>query len=216
MKRSLVTVVATFVIIGSIVTGATQASAVTSAQLKAKVLSLSNMPAGWIVDNAGGGNVTYTGCMKVLHAPQKGVEGVATAEALYADGSARAFGEFLVGGRGASARFQEVNRVFGHCKEIDGTVGGVRVTGSVDAMSFPAVGSASSAYSASVTVEGFSIEADVVVFEVGRYAGEIVYEDVGQPDIVQVEGFVNEAVAKIEGKPTITPNNVASAGGTFN
>ncbi|MGO8863277.1 MAG: hypothetical protein ACLQRH_21310 [Acidimicrobiales bacterium] len=159
MNRSLATVAAILVIAGSIVTGAAQAGAMTNAQAQAKVLSLSNMPAGWIVDNASGGNDTYTGCMKILHTQP---QGVAMAGALYVDGSVPALGEILAGGKGASARFNEVNRVFGHCKTLGATVGGQSVTGTVQSMSFPEVGNASGAYSASLTIKGFTLEADVV------------------------------------------------------
>jgi hypothetical protein len=72
-------------------------------------------------------------------------------------------------------------------------------------MSFPTVGSRSSAYAIDISIQEISAGADIVVFEAGPYVGALLYEDIGTPDPGQAEAFVMEAVAKIEGKPTVTP-----------
>jgi hypothetical protein len=72
-------------------------------------------------------------------------------------------------------------------------------------MSFPTIGSQSAAYSVSISVQGVTAGLDIVAFKVGQYIGDVLYEDLGTPDLNQFKAFVTEAVNKIEGKPTTTP-----------
>ena len=83
-------------------------------------------------------------------------------------------------------------------------------------MSFPDVGTRSRAYAVSISIGGIAIGADVITFEVGQYAGELLFEDIGQPKIAQVESFVDEAIAKIEGKPVTPFQNTPRPAGTLN
>jgi hypothetical protein len=68
----------------------------------------------------------------------------------------------------------------------------------------------------SISIGGIAIRADVITFEVGEYAGELLFEDIGQPKIAQVESFVDEAIAKIEGKPITPFQNTPSPRGNLN
>jgi len=49
------------------------------------------------------------------------------------------------------------------------------------------------------------VGADVVLFKVGSIVGEVLFEEVGTPNVGQLQAFMTEAVNKIPGKPTITP-----------
>jgi hypothetical protein len=105
-------------------------------------------------------------------------------------------------GRSAPGTYQRFTGTLNACKAISFSDQGQHYSGTVAVMSFPKVGKQSAAYSVVVPVQGVDIEVDVVAFEVKKYIGDVIYEDIGTPNLGQVEGFVNEAVNKIEGKPT--------------
>src|SRR5579862_7212705 len=104
MTRPLAAGMISLIFIGTLVAIAPPTGAATSAQVKAKVLSLSDMPAGWSVDNPSSGGITRTGCIKALNSPGKGV---VRAAAVFVDGSVPAVAEALDGGKGAGARYRE-------------------------------------------------------------------------------------------------------------
>jgi hypothetical protein len=96
--------------------------------------------------------------------------------------------------------------IFAACKHFSVSTGGSTVTATVGAMSFPAVGTGSSAYSANLETKGITVGADFICFQASpSVVGLIVYYDVGQPDASSVQAYVNEAVNKAEGMPTTTP-----------
>jgi hypothetical protein len=175
----------------------TPTTVVTASQVKAKELSLSDLPSGWSVEKADSSSFSRTGCLKVLDTP---AQNVVRATAYYIHGAAPFLGEILEKGAGASARYGQVKKVFSGCKELSGTTNGVTVKGAVKALTFPRVGTQSSAFATSLKITGVTVDADFVFFEVGQYAGEIVYEALGKPDVGQLRGFVTTAVSKLKGK----------------
>ena len=94
------------------------------------------------------------------------------------------------------------------CRAISFTSQGQTISGTVGAMSFPKVGGRSSAFAIKLIVQGVNVGADHVIFEVGQYGGAIGDEDIGQPDATQLQGFVTEAINKIEGKPDATDDQL--------
>jgi hypothetical protein len=93
------------------------------------------------------------------------------------------------------------------CKSITVTNSstGQRVNGTIEAMSFPPVGSKSFAYTASINVESLTIGLSVVGFSDRGIACAVLFEDLGKPDTTTLESFVTEAIDKIEGKPVTAP-----------
>jgi hypothetical protein len=202
MKVIGVMSIAAILLMGVLAEGTVAARAVTKTQVKAKLLSLSDMPTGWSVDNSTSGGVTTSNC---LHALKTSTKAVVRASVSYQNGSTPAMQEVLEVGRGASARYKEFNRELSGCKAISFTSQGQTISGTVGAMSFPKVGSRSKAFAIKLSVQGVNIGADYVIFEDGQYAGAIGYEDIGQPDATQLQTLVTEAINKIEGKPTTPP-----------
>jgi hypothetical protein len=180
------------------------AGATTKAQLRSKLLSLSNFPTGWTVDNSssGGGSVVNGGCLAgVKQAPKSETK----VSAAFENGQLPELQEELVTGHGASAAYNRLNRVLAGCKHFTASSDGQTLTLTVGAMSFPSVGSESSAYGVTMEIKGINAGADFVLFRIGSIGGLIEYANIGQPDPSQLQGFVAEAVNKIEGKPTVTP-----------
>jgi hypothetical protein len=72
-------------------------------------------------------------------------------------------------------------------------------------MSFPKVGDQSSAYAMTLLTQGVTLGIDIILFRVGSYVGDLLYADLGSPDISLVQSLTTEAIAKINGQPTTSP-----------
>jgi hypothetical protein len=177
---------------------ASPASSVTKAELRSKLLSLSDLPAGWTVHNSSGtsSNVTSGCLLGVKHAPKNETKAAATFE----DGQAF-FDEGIVGGRDAATAYNRLNLVLTRCTHFTATSDGLTFRATVGRTSFPAVGDESSAFEVTLTSEGLSVRADFVLFRLKGLATLIEYANLGQSDRTQLQDFVTEAVDKIEGKP---------------
>lgn len=185
--------------------GAAGASTPTQKQLKAKVLSVSNLPAGWSVNNSSSSSSGDQGCLSDVRNPPKH-ELKATAS--FAQGTAPILDEVLGAGPGSKATYSRLNRVLSSCKTYTVSDNGQSETVHIGAMSFPPVGQQSSAFALTLTVEGINLGGNIVLFKADGITGAVVYADIGTPDITQTEAFVTEAVDKIEGKPVTVPNTV--------
>lgn len=200
--RSSVLVVAGLVLGFSLV-AAMPAGAMTNSQLRSKLLTLSNLPTGWTVDNSSsGGGAVSGGCLAgVKQAPKSERKVTASFE----NGQLPQLEEELVSGHTATSAYNRLNKVLARCKHFSETSNGETLAFTVGAMSFPPIGDGSSAYGVTFSVKGINAGADFVLFKVGSVAGVIEYADIGQPDPGQLQAFVTEAVNKVEGKPTVTP-----------
>ena len=110
------------------------AGAITKSQLRSKLLTLSNMPTGWVVDNSssGGGSVT-SGCLAgVKQAPKNETKVTAS----FPDGQLPSLEEELVTGSQAIAAYNRLNHVLAGCKHFTAESGGQSMTATVGAMSF--------------------------------------------------------------------------------
>jgi hypothetical protein len=188
------------------IAGAVPAGAVSKAQLRAKALSLSNFPIGWSVDSStSGGAVSRPACLQGFTSSFPHEVKVTVA---YTHGSSPALQETLESGPGIDARYAAFKKELDGCKEIRLTSGGQTISGTVGAMSFPPVGSRSSAWAMTLTTQGVTVGVDLVLFQAGPIIGDVVYEDPSTPDTVELQVFVTEAVNKIEGKGTIPPRTI--------
>jgi hypothetical protein len=178
------------------------------AQLRAKALTLSDMPSGWSVDNSSSGGLSNaTGCLSKLQSQSKPSKGIVQAKADYTDGNAPALEETLLAGSAAAKHYAALIKVLNSCKTVSFNASGTEVTGSAGAMSFPTVGTASSAYAFTFSAKGITLGLDVIVFRVGSIAGDLAYFDLGSPDADTVQAFATAAVDKIQGKPVTVPTD---------
>jgi hypothetical protein len=186
--------------------GAGPAGATTKHQLSAEALSLANMPSGWSVDPTSGAGATANGCLHTLKLTAKHDVKVLVQ---YHDGTAPVLGEVLEAGPGAAGRLRSMASTFAKCKTVTLTNSstGQRVNGTMEAMSFPPVGTKSFAYAARFNVQGVTIGLSLVGFSDRGLAGAVLLEDIGQPDTTLLQVFVTAALDKIEGKPVTAPSN---------
>lgn len=185
----------------SLLLASSTAGAVSTAQLKAKTLALSDLPAGWAVDNAPSGSVSNLGgCLNGLatlkRTPRKGI---VRARVRYKEGAFPALQETIEAGKGALGRYRKYLGVVDSCKTISFSAEGIHFTGSVGALSFPTVGDSSHAFSITIGAQGQSLVLDLLLFRVGQYDGELLYGSLTQ-DTPTLESFATEALDKIEGK----------------
>ena len=176
------------------------AGALTRGQLQTKLLSVSNLPTGWSVDNSSSSKSSITsGCLAgIKQAPKSEVK----VSASFANGQLPVLEEELVTGRSASAAaYNRLTHILAVCKHFSESSGGQTVNYTVGAMSFPPVANTSSAYSVTFSVQGVNAGFDVVVFRAGTIAGLVALADIGQVDTGQLQSFVTEAGNKVEGKP---------------
>lgn len=184
-------------------------AATTKAQLQAETLSLSNMPTGWSVDSSTTGTETdRTGCLKGLRALGLPAKGIARANVTYHQRTVPAFEETLESGEGALTRYERYLKILQTCKQVSITTSkGTQISGSVRAMSFPTVGSSSSAFALDWSAHGVNVGTDIVMFRAGQVDGRVVY-GAYSPDTATLEALVTAAVDKVEGKPVpATPSS---------
>lgn len=180
------------------------AGAITKHQLSAQALSLANMPTGWSVDPPTSGGATASGCLHTLRLTAKHDAKVLVQ---FHNGTAPVLGEVLEAGPGAAGRLRSMDSTLANCKMVTVTnsSNGQTVNGTIEAMSFPPIGTKSFAYTASFNVQGATIGISLVGFSDRGLTGAVLLEDLGQPDTTLLQGFVSEAVDKIEGKPLTAP-----------
>ena len=179
---------------------ASPVGATTKAQVESRVLSISNMPTGWSVDDSTSSSSGSIPCLKSIKSRTKHQEKATVA---YKDGSLPAVQEIIAAGEGVSASYMKLNHALANCKTFTYSSGGQKVTGNVGPLLFPTVGSHSNAYAITLSVQGANAGVDAVLFKTGSYVGAVLYESIGTPDLSQAEAFVNEAVSKVEGKTAV-------------
>jgi hypothetical protein len=176
--------------------------AATVAQLKAETLSLSNMPSGWSVATLAPGTETDpTGCLRGLRADGLHAKGIVSAVVIYHYQKVASFEETLESGPGALPSYGRYLEILETCKQVSATTSrGIHVSGSVKALSFPTVGSSSSAFTVTWSAQGISVGTDIVLFRAGQLDGRILYGD-SSPQTGPVLALTTAAVDKAEGKP---------------
>jgi hypothetical protein len=179
------------------------AGATTKTQVDSHLLSISNMPTGWSVDDSINSSSSIP-CLKPIKSPTKDQ---VKASVAYEDGSLPEIQEVVAAGHGVVASYKKLNHVLEDCKSFTYSSGGKKITGNIGPLLFPNVGAHSNAYAINLNVQGASVGADIVVFETGRYVCAVLYENIGVPDLGQARAFVNEAVSRLEGKPVVVPTN---------
>ncbi len=173
------------------------------------------MPPGWRVDNSSssgglGGSRCLAGLTTTTHHTSQ-----AAAEFEYGAGLPFV-GETLGSGKQEVSDFAKVSARLAGCKTLKLTANGATYPGTIGALSFPTVGTKSSAYLITFAIKGVTAGIDLIVFTTASYVGTLTYGDVGTPDVSQVEAFASLALAKLRGSPlpslptpTTAPHSVA-------
>jgi hypothetical protein len=193
-------VFAVALIIGSVVTSSafgSETPKVTKANLKSKLITVSQLPSGWSVDNSSGSGSSSGGCFaNTKHIETRG--GDVETSASFENGNLPDFTEELAGGRSLSSNFAKIEKYLNNCKKASFTDSGTTYSATVGAMSFPTVGSRSAAYQVSFSIKGFTVGIDIVIFQATTtMGGVLLYDDLGQPDVRQLQSFAKLALKNL-------------------
>jgi pimeloyl-ACP methyl ester carboxylesterase len=159
------------------------------------MLSVTDMPAGWSASTVPetSSKVTDASCLSSLGKPR----GLTSASEAFVQGtSIPSVAEVLAVGSHVHATWKRLGQALGGCHTLMIPIGKARVRSSIRPLAFPRIGSSSSAYAWSFTISGLRISFDLVLFNVGRYAGYLVYADLVPPPAATIRAFVAAAVAK--------------------
>ncbi|HEY5058372.1 MAG TPA: alpha/beta hydrolase [Gaiellaceae bacterium] len=168
----------------------------TAAQVHNRVLTATDLPAGWSVVP------TSPNSVKVADAPcftslPKNPKGWTYSVAGFVEGtSIPSITEVLAAGPQVRQAWQRLDRALARCRTFTGAIGGKKFVGTVRPLSFPRVGSTSSAYLWAFRLVGVKLGVDFVVFRAGAYEGYLTYSDLGRPDVATVKAYADAAVAK--------------------
>jgi pimeloyl-ACP methyl ester carboxylesterase len=181
-----------------------------AAGLRDRLLSTSDLPAGWSAapTSTTPPKVTNTPCLaRLLTKPT----GWTYETAGFVDGtSIPNFGEVLASGARVAPTWARFDHALARCRTATLRLGGASVKATVRPLAFPRVGRRSSAYAWTFTVSGIRIGFDLVLFQTGSYGGYLSYADLGSPRTSTVTAFVRAAVAKAKsGSTTRLPNAVS-------
>jgi hypothetical protein len=165
------------------------AGATSAAQVRARALSVSNLPAGWAVNHA-------RAIPDCAQAATQG-KGDARISVSYIDGQAPVLRETVEAGPSAKSVYRATLADLGRCRTVEITVGTQRLSGSVSPLPFSKFGSASTAYTVDIDDGGTTLGVDLVFFRTGSYFGTVSLATNGMPDVAQFRAFVKKAVAKL-------------------
>jgi hypothetical protein len=193
----LALIVAAVVTVVVVTSGSSSGSKpVSAAQLKAELLPLSDLPAGWTstqsASPSGGSGAGAAGECRVGSGAQPGQVG--RAAATFIQGQSLEFDEIITGfdTSGTSTYTTDVNDL-NRCHSF--TTGGTTFT--LGRMSLPTIGNRSTAFQASTDVSGTSLAIDVVVAVKGDQVLLIGYTGLGNPDVTKLERLDRQAIARL-------------------
>ena len=163
--------------------------------IQSLMLSITDLPTGWSVDNTA--QSVSTSC---YDDPLKHVASTSYANVDFAQGGSlpELVQELGLYASGPSA-FATITHTLNGCKTFSETSKGQSVSGVMGPMSSPSYGDQSAAYDATLTTQGESLNQGFVMVRKGNYLTIIALGDLGSLDAPTLQGFVNQAVAKIPG-----------------
>jgi hypothetical protein len=190
------------------------AGALTNAQLSAKELTISDMPPGWSVSTLGGTAAPLKCFEREFEGALPQENSAEEVSVAYRQNDSLPLVEEDIGwaARGSSKDYDLVVKGLRACKKpFDMTVGPLSGRVHVERVPFPSFGDRSTAFAMGFSFRyqgrAWDTGSDLVVFQVGRVVGLMLYGELGIPLPSQTSVFFAAAVDKIEGKPTTTLAN---------
>lgn len=181
-------------------TSATTSTTAAPPNLQAELLTVSDLPTGWSVDNSPSNTSTDTtpACLKDA---SKLPEATSKAEVSFKKGTgvpifSQKLAYFAASG-GAQAQFNQADAILGKCKDISFQSDGQTYKGSIGALSFPKYEDGSSAYTVEVSTHGFVFGLYVLYVWKGSRLMLLTYADLGTPSVEEFKSFADKAYAKL-------------------
>lgn len=182
-------------------TAPASASARPGARLKSQLLTVEDLPTGWSVDSSGSANGAGTpACLRHLKDTMETHE---HADVDFVKGSQfpalnQGLGRFA-GSSAAVSTFTQGAGQLDKCTDISFTSDGVKVAGTIGAMSLPSFGERSRAWQANLSAQGITFVFYILMVQKGAEVQVLVYGDVGTPDVEEFSTLAKTAVDKMQG-----------------
>lgn len=175
-----------------------RSASVPTRSLKSQLLTVSELPIGWADDNSSDNsdNSDAPRCVRNLKST---FHTSSRAERRFVKGTdiptlQQSLGYF---GASAAATYKAGAAILNRCKDVSFTSDGHRITGSIGALSFPKLGEQSAAWQLVLSTQGVTLGVHVVLVQKGSELTELLYGDVGTPDLAEVMSLARKAVAKM-------------------
>jgi len=181
-----------------------------STTLKSRLLTASDLPAGWKAAPVSTSTKLTAGTPCLSRLPNT-LKGFTYETAGFVQGSSIPnLGEVLASGTEVGPTWNRFGDALAGCRTATLTLGGIKVKATVRRLAFPRLGRTSSAYAWTFTLAGIRLGFDLVLFQTATYGGYLSYADLGSPQISTVEAFARAAVAKATtGSTAPIPNTLS-------
>jgi pimeloyl-ACP methyl ester carboxylesterase len=185
------------------------ASAVPSLKLKDRLLTVSDLPAGWLSHPAGATRVDFASspCLRGLDSRSAAREKHATASFVEQSGLP-ALVESLAGGESAAEFHKSVDEL-ARCRTLTLTIHAKHVKAAITRIALPVSAAGAQTFSLALTATDVPIGVDIVLFRAHAIVGEVLYLAVGTPTPVTAQAFANLAISKAEGRALTPPKTVS-------
>jgi len=167
-------------------------------ELTTQLLGVSDLPAGWSIDNSPQSESSTPPCItdgkSAFHATVK------TERDFIGGSDFPRFSEqigYFGSSDNAKTRFLAGRAVLDACKTLSFTAGGTQFTGSIGALSFPAMGDRTGAWRILLDAGSLTVALDVVVVQKSAELMMLIYGNVGSVDVGPLTTFVTKALAKL-------------------
>ena len=170
--------------------------------VKSMLLSVSDLPSGWSVDNSSSSSTNKT----CYTDPLKQLASNSYAHINFAkDGSLPELGEEMASVSSGPQAFAKITSTLNSCKNFTESIQGQAVTGagaqtatgSMGPMSAPKYGDQSAAYDATITSQGISLNQGFVVVQKGNILVLVALGNIGSLDSATLQQLTAIAVGKI-------------------
>lgn len=162
--------------------------------LRSKLLTIDQMPAGWTESRSTSGGV---GCLKHILEPKSiRIKGEASATYSASSGLPQ-LEESLAIYSSTKRAYSKIVRALDSCRHPSGVLNGTAVVGTVKRMSLPRYGSVSAAYFVHFTAGSTSLGEDVLIARVGTTLMGLTEGGIGKPKLRQFEHFAKLGIARL-------------------
>lgn len=174
-------------------------SSAPSRNLKSQLLTVSELPSGWAIDNSSdSGSASTPPCLTNLKSTLTTTD---KAEISFVKGTSFPDFDQQLGYFGtatsALAQYRAGSGILNNCKDVSFTSDGHQYTGSIGQLSFPTLGQRSTAWQLTISAEGFTFGVDAVLVQKGPELSFLLFFDLGSVEISEFLPLARKAVAKM-------------------
>lgn len=184
---------------GSSPSSAPESPPLSARNLKPQLLTVSELPSGWAIDNSSDDSSASTPpCLRNLKSELNTSN---KAQISFVKGSDFPDFEQQLGYFGtaaaALAKYQTGTGILNACKNFSFSSDGHKYIGSIGQLSFPALGQRSTAWQITLSAEGVTLGIDVALVQKGSELSFLLYGDLGSVEVGDFLPLARKAVAKM-------------------